>query len=403
MRVDLPVLNMKKTKKQSKLNMYAVVTLVVAVVAAVGYLVYRQLIVPSQVAMIGPGSEVPTSSCISQLESFQAAGSCSNDGFTTYTYQCKGQAAQQVAMGQACTSYQSAYTNASTICGLVCSTAPIRSPLPPVQVSPVASAVPSPYPTCVPKPYCPPGAVCKLTALLPGQTYCSSSPYPIASSRPIPSPVASSNPSAPPYVTSRPSPSVVPSWPPTPPPTSDPSALVSCQVELYQLPKNVDAEAKNPVMYSSSALTKYRVEPSKVVAHPGDRYVANMVLTNVKPYALTNGLLRLRAWTENSLGDKAPFTVSAVGSNCNAGFPGLSIRCDVPYQGFNIGQTLRPNTYQVLDIARVAAPTSVSLSYKGIYSATVLSCPPITLKVAPNYRNVCRGRWPLRRCHQEVI
>ncbi len=428
----------KKPRSTNKLFQYAII---IAIVVGLGAWLYKNLVKTSQIAEISI-SDLQTSGCTSQVSSFTASTACSSEGYSTYSYMCGGQTDVKTISntGGTCISFDEAYAKASSVC-TICVT-PLRSTLPTPSISPMVSSTPtpaSPPPACraqelthfAYREICSPtggsetqyryidftcgdektprsygdGANCYFERSLKStaEYFCRRNACvistPVASSRatptPTPTPRVTTMPA--PRVSSRPNPSPVTLWPPTPPPTSDPSPLVSCALEVYKIPTNLP-------LSQAFMLPEYQVRQGNISAKPGERYVVSMALTNVKNYALTSGNLKFTSWSTNSLAGNAPYSVFSTGVNtCTQGYPDKSVRCEVPRLTMRVGETVRPESLVVFDInSKVERAVSNSVSFKGIYSASTVTCPSVNFNVTPATVRRCYGFGRFQWCRNVV-
>lgn len=216
------------------------------------------------------------------------------------------------------------------------------------------------------------------------------SPHPCRTS-PSPSPYPTTTAIPKPSVTSVP----IPTPTPTPPPTADPSPLVSCALEVYKIPPTISLDA--PFL-----LPQYRLNGTNITVKPGERYVIDMALTNIKPYPLLNGNLKLTTWSVNSQGVKAPYSLFSTHPNACSSYPDKSVRCELPQMLMQKGETIKPQTLMVIDIDKVSKPQSTSITFKGIYSASQVTCPSINLAITPRMIRKCYGWGRFQWCRNVI-
>lgn len=345
----------RQSSKLGWLVLFAVIILFASVFA------YKALVRPADIALVAE----PTPTCTSGISSFSTTGSCGAKGLfverVDYTCQEPGRVGYEGGSGS-CIDPLVAFEHARAFCGESC-------------VAPTESV--SPRPSCVPLPIpCPTGAQCKPSVpLASGRVYC---PQTTTGPRPSTTPMPSTPPT--------------PTPPSTPPPTSDPSPLVSCETEVYRLPAKLDLSQIN-----SDTLAKYKINTRNIQAKVGERYAFNTRLTNIKKYPLESGNLSLSVWSSNALGSMEPYNILRTGSSCITS-DSKTISCLEPSLNLNKRQSVRPNTFAIVDIARVKKTTKSEFKYAGIYSASTFDCPTVKFQVLPDPIKKCYGSGRLRWC-----
>lgn len=204
-----------------------------AVVMLTVYLLYRQVVSPSQVAQIA--SDTKSVSCQTLVESISFNTECGEGYFKTATYTCKNGVSQKLG-GGSCQNSVEMIAEAQKICGQICNVA---------LSSPYASSRPSPIPSNPPKPTDSPlPSGCYYQQVQCVQAPCEKLVVCNTANSPIPSPVASRAPS--------PIPSQVPSPLSSPYITRDPSPVPSPSLKASTSTSNTCAKQLGSWKYRES-------------------------------------------------------------------------------------------------------------------------------------------------------
>lgn len=268
-------------------------------------------------------------------------------------------------------------------------------------VAPTTTASPAPSTAASPTPTARPGCYLEQTwcaqsligGKCPMREVCPSSPIPTATTTPscLPKPTCPKGRACPAYLDAKYCQIEEPI------PTSDPSPLVSCETEIYKLPAKV-----NPTALSSQMLARYKVNSKNVVAKAGERYAINMKLKNIKDYPLTGGYLSLSAWSSSTLGEASPFNIIGNAASCSV-YPDKFIKCGVNQINLNKGQSIRPDSFMVLEVSPSRVTTKMDLKYDGTYSNSPIECSPVTMKVQAEPTRRCYGYGRVQWCRNVVV
>lgn len=138
----------KKKLKPKQISRNWLIGVILIGLTLIGILVYRQLLNPSTIALVGEEETGPVKVCTSNIASFTTQGSCSNGNVQRVTYACKydDKKGFEGNLGS-CIDPQLAFQHAQTFCGQTCVEA--RTPMPSETSTPLSSPKSSPsiYPS----------------------------------------------------------------------------------------------------------------------------------------------------------------------------------------------------------------------------------------------------------------
>ena len=297
---------MKRTKKNHrKLVIYA---MIFGLISAVGYSLSKMQSNPSQVALVSTDA-----SCVSNISSFAANGTCGAQGFSGYSYSCLNGPSRPLESSpdNACIDFTQAFAKAAALCGATCahpSTSPIssrlpipsRAPVPPSpSLRPAPSPTPPPSPSTTPTPtpvpcYMQQPQVCLQSIW--GGTCAPTRVCPSPSLTPTPTPTHPSTPSP------RPTP---------PSPVASAYNPYACNIQVYKL------RPQDTLVNLNLLITPDRqVDHGSHRVRPGDRYLYEVVAINNSLSSATPSTLS--AVTSNVHGFNEPIRIQAVSSDCRA-------------------------------------------------------------------------------------